>query len=108
MKLKQLEKHMWAFETLIDEDIEQQFDEALEYLSQGSLLASELTLTNYFLSIPNILMLGFILGWFMDILVEKWNLISLCVRLIVLDWQYFPFNWDKDLLEWGFIENRPF
>ena len=52
MKLKQLEKHMWVFETLIDEDIEQQFDEALEYLSQGSLLASELTLTKLLSEYP--------------------------------------------------------
>jgi hypothetical protein len=52
VKLKQLEKHMWLFETLIDEDIEQKFDEALEYLSQGSLLASELTLTKLLSEYP--------------------------------------------------------
>ena len=52
MKLKQLEKHMWAFEALIDKDIDQQFDEALDYLSQGSLLASELTLTKLLSEYP--------------------------------------------------------
>ncbi|MGL5403384.1 MAG: hypothetical protein ACRC9I_06350, partial [Acinetobacter sp.] len=52
MKLKQIEKHMWVFEALIDKDIDQQFDEALDYLSQGSLLASELTLTRLLSEYP--------------------------------------------------------
>lgn len=101
---------MWVFETLIDEDIEQQFDEALEYLSQGSLLASELTLTKLLSEYPQHIdawvHLGLVYGY-SGRKMESYLALREAHRIGLA---VFPttFNWDKDLLEWGFIENRPF
>ena len=110
MKLEQLEKHMWVFETLIDEDIEQQFDEALDYLSQGSLLASELTLTRLLSEYPQHIDAWVHLGLVYEYSGRKMEsyLALREAHRIGLAAFSTTFNWDKDLLEWGFIENRPF
>jgi hypothetical protein len=54
-------------------------------------------------------MLGFILGWFMNILVEKMESYHALREAHRIGLAAFPTTFrDKDLLEWGFIENRPF
>lgn len=111
MKVQKIDKHTWVFDVVYNEDAADALGEALDDMAQGHVLAAEHHLTMLVDEHPE-----YVDAWtHLGLVYQSTGRILeayLCCReacrigLSVLAEE--KFNWEKDSLDWGFIENRQF
>ena len=111
MKLRQLDKNIWIFDDAqVMPEVHEQLDDALGFLEHNMLTAAELTLAKLLELHPLCIDAWVHLAIVYERSGRLLEAYLACREAYRVGLNAIPktFDWNKDLLEWGFLENRPF